>query len=262
MIGVGQMGGTVLDGLLASGHPADRLVVGHASAERAAEIGAAHGVPGLANVEAVRDADVVVVAVKPHLVAGVLDEIGVHLGAGAVVVSLAVGLSTRQLQGHLPAGVAVVRVMPNTPSKVGEGMAVVSPGDNADASQVRQVVRLMRSVGRVVEVPENLQDAATAVSGSGPAYVFLVAEAMIEAGVHLGLPRATSRELAVQTLFGAAMLLRDTGEHPGILRENVTSPGGTTAAALRSLEDHGLRAAFLDAMAACRDRSVEISRQQ
>jgi pyrroline-5-carboxylate reductase len=142
---------------------------------------------------------------------------------------------------------------------VDQGMSALSPGLHCDSSHLNQAQELLSSTGRVVQVPEQYQDAVTAVSGSGPAYVFYVAEAMIEAGVLLGLPRATSTELVSQTLFGAATMLRETGTHPSILREQVTSPGGTTAAALRVLDDQRVRAAFVTAMEAARDRSRALS---
>ena len=129
--------------------------------------------------------------------------------------------------------------MPNTPALVDEGMAAVSPGSHCDEQHLLEAEGLLRAVGKVLRVPEKQQDAVTAISGTGPAYLFFVVEAMIEAGVHLGLPRATASELVVQTMYGAATMLRETGEHPTVLRENVTSPGGTTAAAVRKLEEHG-----------------------
>jgi pyrroline-5-carboxylate reductase len=145
--------------------------------------------------------------------------------------------------------------MPNTPALVDEGMAAISRGSHCDESHLAEAESLMASTGRVIRVPERQQDAITAISGSGPAYIFFVVEAMIEAGVHLGLPRAVASELVVQTVVGSAKLLRETGEHPVVLRERVTSPAGTTAAAIRELEDHKVRAAFLIAMEAARDRS-------
>ena len=149
--------------------------------------------------------------------------------------------------------------MPNTPALVDEGMAAISPGSHCDEQHLAEAEALMGSVGRVLRIPERQQDAVTAISGSGPAYIFFVVESMIEAGVHLGLPRATATELVVQTLVGSAKMLRETGTHPTVLREQVTSPGGTTAAALRELEIHKVRAAFLAAMEAARDRSRELA---
>jgi pyrroline-5-carboxylate reductase len=145
--------------------------------------------------------------------------------------------------------------MPNTPALVDEGMAAISPGTHCDEAHLLEAEELLRATGKVIRVPEYQQDAVTAISGSGPAYLFFVVEAMIEAGVHLGLPRSTASELVVQTVVGSAKLLRETGEHPTVLRERVTSPGGTTAAAVRELEDHKVRAAFMTALEAARDRS-------
>jgi pyrroline-5-carboxylate reductase len=149
--------------------------------------------------------------------------------------------------------------MPNTPALVDEGMAAIAPGKHCDDAHLAEAEALMGSTGRVLRIPEKQMDAVTAISGSGPAYIFYVVESMIEAGVHLGLPRATATELVVQTLIGSGKMLRETGTHPAILREQVTSPGGTTAAALRSLEDHKVRAAFLSAMEAARDRSRQLA---
>jgi pyrroline-5-carboxylate reductase len=189
----------------------------------------------------------------------VLQEVAPHLQAGQLVVSLAAGITTAAIEQELAAGVAVVRVMPNTPALVDEGMAALSAGSHCDEGHLEQAEAMLQAVGRVIRVPERQLDAVTAISGSGPAYVFFVVESMIEAGVHLGLPRRTATELVVQTLVGSAKLLRETHEHPTVLREQVTSPAGTTAAALRELEKHRVRAAFLAAMHAACDRSRELS---
>jgi pyrroline-5-carboxylate reductase len=149
--------------------------------------------------------------------------------------------------------------MPNTPALVDQGMSAISAGSHCDEEHLVEAEALMASVGKVVRVPEKQQDAVTAISGSGPAYVYFVVESMIEAGVHLGLPRATASELVIQTLVGSALMLRETGEHPAVLREQVTSPAGTTAAALRELEIHRVRAAFLAALEAARDRSRDLA---
>ena len=199
------------------------------------------------------------VVVKPQDMADLLAEIAAELRPGQLVVSLAAGITTGFIESRIPDGVAVVRVMPNTPALVDEGMAAISRGSHCDEAHLDEAESLMASTGRVIRVPERQQDAVTAISGSGPAYLFFVVEAMIEAGVHLGLPRTTSTELVVQTVVGSAKLLRETGEHPTVLREQVTSPGGTTAAAVRELEDHKVRAAFLTAMEAARDRSRSLA---
>jgi pyrroline-5-carboxylate reductase len=179
---------------------------------------------------------------------------------GTLGVSLCAGLPTALFEGALPAGTPVVRVMPNTPMVVGEAMSAISPGAHADADHLAAVERMLTSVGRVVHLPEAQQDAVTALSGSGPAYFFFLVEAMIDAGILLGLPRAVAAELIIQSAYGAAHMLRETSDHPVILREAVTSPGGTTIAAIRELERHGVRAALIDAIEAARDRSVELGR--
>ena len=259
IIGAGVMGESLLSGLIRGGHDITDLIVGEKRPERAVELREKYGVEVLANVEAAARADTVALVVKPQDMAAVLDEIAGELRAGQLLVSLAAGITTAFIESRVPAGVAVVRVMPNTPALVDEGMAAISPGSHCDDAHLAEAESLMASTGRVLRIPERQQDAVTAISGSGPAYIFFVVESMIEAGVHLGLPRATATELVVQTLVGSAKMLRETGTHPAVLREQVTSPAGTTAAALRELEIHKVRAAFLAAMEAARDRSRELA---
>jgi pyrroline-5-carboxylate reductase len=256
IVGVGNMGEAVLSGLVKAGHAPADVLAGVRRPERGDELSTRYGVRGLSADEAAAEAEIVVLGVKPYDVVAMLSSL--DLRPGQLVVSLAAGITTATMEAAVPDGVAVVRVMPNTPSLVGEGMSVVAAGASATETDVADAVALMKAVGDAVVVPEKQVDAAAAISGSGPAYVFLVAEALVEAGVHLGLPRATSAQLVTQTLAGSSLLLRETGEHPAVLREQVTSPGGTTAAALRVLEQAGLRAALLDATRANRDRSQEI----
>lgn len=258
ILGGGVMGETVLGGLLAGGWSADDIVVAEKQPRRRAELAERHGVRVLDNAEAAALAPTVLVVVKPQHVGGLLDEVAAALQEGALVASLAAGVSTATLEEHLPAGTPVVRVMPNTPAQVLEGMAAVSGGAAATDAHLATVTEVMSAVGRAVSVPETYQDAVTAVSGSGPAYVFLVAEALVEGGVQAGLPREVATELAVQTLYGSAKLLRESGERPGTLRERVTSPGGTTAAGLRALEDRAVRSAFMAAVEAAALRSAEL----
>jgi pyrroline-5-carboxylate reductase len=255
IIGAGVMGETLLSGLIRAGRMPAELLVGEKRRERAEELEERYGVEVVANVEAARRADTLALVVKPQDMGDLLDELAPAVRPGQLVVSLAAGITTSFIESRLPDRVAVVRVMPNTPALVDEGMAAISRGSHCDESHLVEAEALMASTGRVLRVPERQQDAVTAISGSGPGYIFFVVESMIEAGVHLGLPRATAAELVVQTLVGSAKLLRDTAEHPVVLRERVTSPGGTTAAALRQLEDHKVRAAFLVAIEAARDRS-------
>ncbi|MDP3967314.1 MAG: pyrroline-5-carboxylate reductase [Nocardioides sp.] len=255
ILGAGVMGETLLSGLLRAGRPVASVMVGEKRAERAAELEDRYGVRVLGNREAARTAETLALVVKPQDMGDLLAEITPDLRPGQLLVSLAAGITTAFIESRVPEGVAVVRVMPNTPALVDEGMAAISRGSACDEEHLLEAESLMAATGKVVRVPERQQDAVTAISGSGPAYLFFVVESMIEAGVHLGLPRATATELVVQTVVGSAKLLRDTGEHPTVLREQVTSPGGTTAAAIRELEEHKVRAAFLVAMEAARDRS-------
>ena len=259
IFGAGVMGETLLSGLVRAGRDAGDIIVTERREERAVELRAKYGVRTMANAEAASAADTLVLVVKPQDMSGLLEEIRGHLSPGALVVSLAAGITTAYLQDRLPEGTPVVRVMPNTPALVDQGMAAISPGSHCDEAHLAEAEQLLRSCGKVLRVPEKHQDAVTAISGSGPAYIFYVVEAMIEAGVLLGMPRSTSTELVVQTLFGAATMLKETGQHPTVLREQVSSPGGTTMAALRQLDDHKVRAAFLTAMEAAAARSAELA---
>lgn len=286
VLGAGVMGGAVLSALLDAGIEAPAETGSDAEAE-AAETGSATGVgnvrvePGnvrvttldpdaaarwkdrgvtvTTNEEAVAGANVVLVATKPADVPAVLDEASAALAPDALVISLAAGVPLATLEAHVPAATAVIRVMPNTPALVGEGMSALSPGAACSPAQAQTARALLSACGAVVTVPEKQQNAVTALSGSGPAYLFYVLEAMIDAGVLLGLPRPVATELAVQTAYGAATMVRRGGEHPGRLREQVTSPGGTTAAALRTLDTRGVRAAMMEAIEAAARRSAELA---
>lgn len=259
IFGAGVMGEALLSGLLAGGAQHGDVFITERREDRAEQIRERHGVAVLTNIEGARIADTLILVVKPQDMAALLAEISPELRTGALVLSLAAGITCETIEKGLPRGHPVVRVMPNTPALVDEGMSAIAAGVSCDQSHLSQAQRLMSSVGKVIEVPESYLDAVTAISGSGPAYIFYVVEAMIEAGVLLGLPRALSNELVVQTLVGAAAMLRDTGEHPTVLRENVSSPAGTTVAAIRQLDDHKVRAAFVTAMEAARDRSRELA---
>ncbi|MBK7721246.1 MAG: pyrroline-5-carboxylate reductase [Austwickia sp.] len=259
VLGAGVMGGAVLTAILDAHHAGPGDVRVSTLDPEAADRWRARGVLVTGNAEAVDGADVVVVATKPADVAGVLDEAGPRLKPGAVVISLAAGVRLALLEGHLPAGTAVVRVMPNTPAVIGEGMSALSPGASCSPEQLELAQQLLGACGQVVTVPESAQNAVTAVSGSGPAYLFYLLEAMIDAGVLLGLSRPVATELAVQTAYGAASMVRRNGTHPGLLREQVTSPGGTTAAALRTLDAKAVKAAMMEAIEAAARRSAELA---
>lgn len=262
ILGAGVMGETLLAGLLRSGWEPGELTITDRRGVRIAELAARYQVSAASNNEAVANADTVVIVVKPQDVVDLLPEIREHLRPGALVVSLCAGIPTSLVEAGLGEGHPVVRVMPNTPAQVDEGMAAISGGTTATQEHLERVRDLMNAVGRSVVVPEKYQDAVTAISGSGPAYLFFVVEAMIDAGVMLGLPRDIATELVVQTMYGSAKLLSESGEHPTVLRERVTSPGGTTAAALRALEQHRVKAAFMSAMEDARDQSAKLAGPQ
>lgn len=259
ILGAGVMGETLLSGLLRTGRGVEQVLVAEKRRERARELEERYGVAVVGNVEAARRADTLALVVKPQDVGALLDEIAPELRGGQLLISLAAGITTEFIESRVPDGIAVVRVMPNTPALVGEGMAAISPGSHCTEDQLDEAQALLASTGKVLRVPEHQQDAVTAISGSGPAYLFYVVESMIEAGVHLGLPRPTATELVIQTVVGSATMLAETGTHPALLREQVTSPAGTTAAALRQLEVYQVRAAFLAAMEAARNRSRELA---
>ena len=258
LLGAGKIGEALLAGLLKAGHAPDDLRFSEQYASRAAELTERYGVAEASGPEAVTGADVVVLAVKPPDLAGVARSIAHALPGDAVVISVAAGITTAAIERELRAGARVVRVMPNTPMLVGEGMSALSAGSCATEADLDVAAELLGAVGAVVRLPEAQLDAVTALSGSGPAYVFLLAEALVDAGVLVGLARPVATRLAVQTLLGSALMLRDSGDSPTELRAAVTSPGGTTAAGLKALESHAFRAAVADALVAARDRSVEL----
>ncbi len=261
LIGTGVMGGAILTGLLSSATRPEDVVVVDAVAHRAAQVAAEHGIAHAASVAVgATGADVVILAVKPKDVAGVLGQLS-GIGAGTLVVSVAAGLGTSFYESRLPAGVPVVRVMPNTPATIGQGMSAISPGARAEEHHLALVEALLAGTGAVVRVAERDQDAVTAISGSGPAYVFYVIDALAEAGVLLGLSRELSTTLATQTVLGSAALVSRTGEHPAVLRERVSSPAGTTVAAVHRLDAAGVRAAFVDAARTARARAQELARE-
>lgn len=259
ILGAGKIGEALLAGLLRGGVPAERLRFSEQYAERAATLVGRYGVRAVSSVDAATFADIVLLAVKPQDIGALATEIAPALGPQSVIVSVAAGITTAYLEERLPPGAHVVRVMPNTPMLVGEGMSAVAAGTYADDADLARAEQLLAAVGRVVRLAESQLDAVTALSGSGPAYVFLLAEAMIDSGVLLGLARPIATLLAVQTFLGSAVMLRDSGQSPAQLREAVTSPGGTTAAALRQLEGCSLRAAVSAALEAARDRSRQLA---
>jgi len=258
ILGGGRIGEALLSGLLSSGW--SDIVVTTRSEARAAELRERHGVEATtANADAVRGAALVVVAVKPQDIDALLADVAGCLSGEQTLLSIAAAIPTSYIEARVSDGIPVVRAMPNAPSTVHEGMAGLAAGAHAGEQHLALAEEALTHLGRVVRVPESAMDAITAVSGSGPAYFALLAEAMIEAGILLGLSREISTTLVVQTMFGTAKQLRDQKMHPVELRESVTSPGGTTIAAIRELEQAGVRAAFLNAIQAAMTRSQELA---
>jgi len=282
ILGAGKMGEALLSGMLRAGIAPSRVIAAVRREDRALALAGSYGIeavgaeaaarrPERAEVlhdsygidvtragEAADKADTLVITVKPQDMSALLDEIASKVKADQLVISVAAGITTKFIESRLPVDAAVVRVMSNTPVLVDEAMSVISAGRFAGEQHLRLTEELLRPVGKVLRIPESQQDAATALSGSGPAYVYFLVEAMVDAGILLGMPRSTALEMVKQAVYGAATMLRDSGEHPVILREAVTSPGGTTINAIRELERHGVRAAFLAAIEAARDRGREL----
>jgi pyrroline-5-carboxylate reductase len=258
ILGAGKIGESLLAGLLSSGWT-DVVVTGRRE-ERVEELRERYGVEAtLSNPEAISGAAVIVIAVKPQDIAALLGEIGPVVSPNQTVLTVAAAIPTAAIERRLADGVPVVRAMPNAPSTVHEGIAGICAGAHASDEHLALAEDVFSHLGAVVRLPEHAMDAVTAVSGSGPAYFALLAEAMIEAGILLGLSREVTTRLVVQTMLGTAKLLRDEEMHPVELREAVTSPGGTTIRAIRELEQAGVRAAFLNAIQAAMERSRELA---
>jgi pyrroline-5-carboxylate reductase len=262
-VGSGVMAEAMITGLLGGKLVTpDQVVASHPRAERRAALEAAHGIRTVAsNVEAVTGADVVILAVKPQMLQRVGREIGPHLHAGQLVLSVLAGPTTAALVGTIGHD-QVVRAMPNTPARIGAGMTVWYATPATTADQRAQAKALLGALGKELEVEDEKWVAmATAVSGTGPAYVFLVMEALIDAAVHLGFPRHIAHDLVIETLEGSTRFAKQSGDHPAVLRNMVTSPGGTSAAALHELESGRLRTVLSEAVWAAFRRTVELGDQ-
>ncbi|MCC5032017.1 pyrroline-5-carboxylate reductase [Streptomyces sp. WAC 00631] len=262
VLGTGKIGEALLSGMIRAGWPKKDLLVTARRPERAAELRERYGVEAVSNAEAAKTADTLILTVKPQDMGRLLDELAPHVPADRLVVSGAAGIPTALFEERLAPGTPVVRVMTNTPALVDEAMSVISAGSHATEEHLAHTEEIFNGVGKTLRVPEAQQDAATALSGSGPAYFYFLVEAMTDAGILLGLPRDKAHDLIVQAAIGAAVMLRDSGEHPVKLREAVTSPAGTTISAIRELESHGVRAALIAALEAARDRSRELASGQ
>lgn len=255
VLGTGKIGEALLSGMIRGGLSPARLLVTARRPERAAELRERHGVEAVSNAEAARSADTLILTVKPQDMGTLLAELAPHLPVDRLVISGAAGVPTAFFEERLATGTPVVRVMTNTPALVDEAMSIISAGSHATEEHLAHAEEIFNGVGKTLRVPESQQDAATALSGSGPAYFYFLVEAMTDAGILLGLPR----DLIVQAAIGVAVMLRDSGGHPVKLRENVTSPAGTTINAIRELENHGVRAALIAGLEAARDRSRELA---
>jgi pyrroline-5-carboxylate reductase len=262
-LGGGNLAEALVKGLLRAGVAAPQeILCTDRRAERGPELTQRYGVRfSKNNLEAAREAGIVVLSVKPQVMDKLLEEIAPALDAGKLVISIAAGVPIAAIERKVGHGVRIVRTMPNTPALVGAGATALSPGEHATEEDLQQAKALFEAVGRAVIVDEPLLDAVTGLSGSGPAYIFLVIEALADGGVKAGLARQQAQELAAQTVLGSAKLLIETGEHPGRLKDQVTSPGGTAIAGLHTLEAGGLRTTLMDAVEAATRRSRELGRR-
>lgn len=261
MIGCGKMGTILLKGILSRQLATEgQIVVADVVKERLEEIHEAYPlVIRENNQNLIRQVDILILAVKPQNLSELLDEIADCVSSRHLVISIAAGISTSFIEKHLAKPIRVIRAMPNTPALVGEGMTALSRGSHATEEDMGTAVRIFEVVGLTVTVKENLMNAVTGLSGSGPGYVFIMLEALADAGVLLGLPRDVSLKLAAQTLLGAAKLYLQTGKHPGELKDMVTSPGGTTIAGLKALEEGRLRATLMAAVDSAARRSAALA---
>ena len=260
-IGGGNMAEALIKGLIAAGTAKpDHILVTDVSVDRLAHLHQAYGVVQKGNVEAAREADIIILCVKPQVVERVLAEIASAVDAKKLVISIAAGIVIAKIEKALKEGSHVVRVMPNTPALVLAGAAAVAGGKNATNEDLALTQGIFNSVGRAVIVEEKLMDAVTGLSGSGPAYVFVIIDALSDAGVKAGLPRQLALELSAQTVYGAAKMVLETKEPPGKLRDMVTSPGGTTIEGLHALEKGKLRATLMNAVEAATTRSRELGK--
>jgi pyrroline-5-carboxylate reductase len=259
-IGAGRMATALVEGMIGRGVATPGRILASDPSESARQLLADRaGIrTSASNVEVASQADVVVLAVKPQVIGTALAEVAPALGAGKLVISIVAGVTTASLRAGLGGSARLVRVMPNTPALVGAGASGYCLGEGATPADEALVRRLLEAVGRAYRVPESLIDAVTGLSGSGPAFVYAVIEALSDGGVRAGLPRDVATPLAAQTVLGAALMVLETGLHPGALKDQVTSPGGTTIAGLHALERGGLRAALMDAVEAAARRAGEL----
>jgi len=260
-LGAGKMGGIILQALLKSGMlSAKSTCATVAHEERAKALAAKLKVKvGTNNVEAARGADIIVIGVKPQVVEDVVREISGHITSKQVIVSVAASVPTSMIEKNLPPNVPVIRAMPNTPSLVGAGMTAICKGKHASTEDVAMTSRMFDVVGRTVVIDEKHMDAVTALSASGPAYIYIILESLAEAGVKVGLPRDIATLLAAQTTLGAARVVLETGDHPALLKDAVTTPAGCTIDAIMELEEGKLRVTLIKAVVKAAQRAKELA---
>ena len=259
LIGVGIMGEALISGLISSRFPKAQIVFTEKRAERAREISSKYGAREVELAELAKTSNVILLVVKPQDLEQLLTSLGADLNKNVALVSFAAGKTTDFINGIVGPDISVIRVMPNTPTLIGLGMAAISLGRAVDSEQAKFVSEFLATCGKVISVDEKLQDAVTALSGSGPAYFFAFIEEMIKSGISLGLSSDQATTLAIQTMIGSAAMLEQSGKSATTLRENVTSPNGTTAAALKVFSDANLGEIVERAMTAARDRSQELA---
>lgn len=259
LIGVGVMGEALISGLVSSRFPKAQIVFTEKRADRAREISSKYGAREVDLTELTKSSDVILLVVKPQDLEQLLVSIEADLNKSATLVSFAAGKTTDFVSKIVGPNISIIRVMPNTPTLIGLGMAAISLGKSVNTEQAKFVSEFLATCGKVISIEENLQDAVTALSGSGPAYFFAFVEEMIKSGISLGLSSDQATTLAIQTMVGSAAMLEQSGKSATTLRENVTSPNGTTAAALQVFSDSNLGAIVTKAMTAARDRSQELA---
>lgn len=262
VIGAGHMAGAMIGGMIKSKLvPAKSIVAARRNPEALAQLQKKWGVRASTdNRKAVAGADIVILAVKPQMARKVLEELAGHISKDQLVVSVMAGITTASISKALRVDGPVVRAMPNTPCLVDAGATAIAAGKHAGERELKLAEAVFGAVGLVVTLPESALDAVTGLSGSGPVYIYMVIEAMIDGGVKMGIPRAIAAKLAAQTVFGAAKLVMETGKHPAVLKDEVTTPGGTAITAIHVLESRGLRSVLIDGVEAATKRSEELSR--
>lgn len=262
VIGTGKMGSALIRGIVKAGVlPPNKITASDVDPNLLSALKKETGIKTTSNnLEVVKSAEIILLALKPDMIRPVLTEVKGHLTKEHLLVSIAAGVPIKAIEEVAGAEMRIIRVMPNTPALIGHGAAAFSPGKKATREDVEDVKAILEAVGLAVELSEKHLDAVTGLSGSGPAFVFMVIEALADGGVKMGLPRATAMQLATQTVLGAAKLVLETKKHPGELKDQVASPGGTTIAGIAALERAGLRAALIEAVEAATKRSMELGK--